>query len=57
MGIEDKASNAAEGLKGKGKEAVGNATGDDSTKAEGQADQGKASVKKAGENIKDAFKS
>ncbi|MDQ2850145.1 MAG: CsbD family protein [Actinomycetota bacterium] len=57
MGIADKASNAAEDLKGKGKEAAGDATGDDSTKAEGQADQGKASVKKVGENIKDAFKS
>lgn len=56
MGIADKAKNAAEDLKGKGKEAAGDATGDDSTKAEGQADQGKASVKKAGEDVKDAFK-
>lgn len=56
MGIEDKVKNAAQDLKGKGKEAAGVATGDNSTKAEGQADQGKASAKKAGENIKDVFK-
>ncbi len=56
MGIADKAKNAAQDLQGKGKEAAGDATGDDSKKAEGQADQGKASAKKAGENIKDAFK-
>ncbi|MDQ2849831.1 MAG: CsbD family protein [Actinomycetota bacterium] len=56
MGIADKAKNAAQDLGGKGKEAAGKVTGDDSTTAEGQADQSKASVKKAGENIKDVFK-
>lgn len=56
MGIADKASNAAEDLGGKGKEAAGEVTNDDSQKAEGQADQGKASMKKAGEDVKDAFK-
>lgn len=56
MGIEDKAKNAAEDLAGKAKEAVGKAKDDDQTEAEGKADQSKASVKKAGENIKDAFK-
>ena len=57
MGIGDKAKNAAEDLSGKGKEGVGDATGDDKLKAEGQTDQSKASLKKAGDNVKDAFKS
>lgn len=57
MGIADKAKNAAQDLAGKGKEAVGDATGKDDLKAEGQADQAKASTKKVGENVKDTFKS
>ncbi len=56
MGIADKASNKAEELKGKAKEVVGNVTGDDELKAEGKAEQKKADVKQAGENVKDAFK-
>ena len=56
MGIGDKAKNAAEDLTGKGKEGLGDATGDDEMKAEGKTDQSKASLKKAGENVKDAFK-
>ena len=56
MGIADKAKNAAEDLAGKAKEVIGDATGKDDLKAEGQADQTKSSVKKAGENVKDAFK-
>ena len=57
MGIADKAKNAAEDLVGKAKEAVGDAKGDDSLKAEGQKDQTKASVKKkTGEDVKDVFK-
>ena len=56
MGIGDKIQNAAEDLKGKAKEAVGDAKGDDKLKAEGKADQTKADAKKAGENVKDAFK-
>ena len=57
MGIADKAKNAAEDLKGKAKEAVGDVTGNDELKAEGKADQTKASAKKAGENVKDTFTS
>ena len=57
MSLADKAKNAAEDLKGKAKEAVGDAKNDDQLKAEGKADQTKASTKKAGENVKDAFKS
>ncbi|MDO9378483.1 MAG: CsbD family protein [Nocardioidaceae bacterium] len=56
MGLGDKISNAAEDLKGKAKEAVGDAKNDDSLKAEGKADQSKSSAKQAGENVKDAFK-
>jgi uncharacterized protein YjbJ (UPF0337 family) len=56
MSAADKINNAAEDLAGKGKEAVGNLTGDEQKRAEGQNDQSKASVKKAGENVKDIFK-
>ncbi|MEZ0382651.1 MULTISPECIES: CsbD family protein [Mycobacteriaceae] len=56
MGLADKAKNAAEDVAGKAKEAVGNVTGSDELRNEGKADQGKSSLKKAGENIKDAFK-
>jgi uncharacterized protein YjbJ (UPF0337 family) len=56
MGIDDKLKNAAEDAAGKAKEAAGKVTGNESLEAEGQADQTKASLKKAGENVKDAFK-
>ena len=56
MGLGDKIENAAEKAAGKGKEAAGNATGDESLKAEGQADQAKGDLKQAGEKVKDAFK-
>jgi len=56
MGLDDKIGNAAEKLGGKGKEAAGNASGDESLKAEGQTDQAKSDLKQAGENVKDAFK-
>ncbi len=35
---------------------TGKLTGDDSTKNEGKLDQAKASLKDAGEKVKDAFK-
>lgn len=56
MGLADKAKNAAEDLTGKTKEAAGKATGNERLEAEGRADQTKADAKKAGENVKDAFK-
>ena len=56
MGVDDKIKNAAEDLTGKGKEAVGKATGNERLEAEGDMDQAKASAKKAGEDVKDAFK-
>lgn len=56
MGLDDKIKNTAEDLTGKGKEAVGKHTDNESLEAEGQADQTKANLKQAGENVKDAFK-
>ncbi len=56
MSAMDKLSNKAEELKGKGKETVGDATGNDDLKAEGQTDQAKGDLKQAGEKIKDVFK-
>ncbi|MBE7163016.1 MAG: CsbD family protein [Williamsia herbipolensis] len=57
MSTDDKAGNKVEELKGKVKETVGKAVGNEKLEAEGKADQGKANVKQAGEKIKDAFKS
>lgn len=56
MGLDDKIKHAAEDLEGKAKEALGKAKGDDQLEAEGKGDQSKADLKKAGENVKDAFK-
>ena len=56
MGLDDKIGNAAEKLGGTGKEAAGEATGDDRLRAEGQSDQAKGDLKQAGEKVKDAFK-
>jgi uncharacterized protein YjbJ (UPF0337 family) len=56
MGADDKVKNAAQDAAGHVKEGVGRATGDADLEAEGQADQTKASLKKAGENVKDALK-
>lgn len=56
MGIGDKAKQKAEKRTGKGKEGLGKVTGNDELRAEGKADQSKASLKQAGENVKDAFK-
>jgi uncharacterized protein YjbJ (UPF0337 family) len=55
MGATEKINNEADDLKGKAKEGFGKATNDDSAVAEGKAEQAGASLKKAGENIKDAF--
>jgi uncharacterized protein YjbJ (UPF0337 family) len=56
MGLDDRIKNAAQDVTGKAKEAVGDHKNDEDLKAEGQNDQTKASVKKTGEDIKDAFK-
>ncbi len=56
MGIVDKAKNAAPDAAGKAKEQAGKVTGDKHTEGEGKKDQATSSVKKIGENIKDAVK-
>jgi uncharacterized protein YjbJ (UPF0337 family) len=56
MGLKDKAKNTAQNLAGKAKKTTGEATGDKNLKDQGKTDQGKSSLKDAGENVKDAFK-
>jgi uncharacterized protein YjbJ (UPF0337 family) len=56
VGLEDKVSNKADDLKGRAKEAGGKAGDDEGLEAEGRNDQRKASLKDAGEKVKDAFK-
>ena len=56
MGLDDKIKNAAEDATGQAKEAVGKGTDDENLEREGKADQTKANLKQAGENVKDAFK-
>ena len=50
-----KLQNAVEDIKGKVKEEVGNSTKDRGMQAEGVAEQVKASVKQAGEHVRDAI--
>lgn len=54
MSFTDKIKNKAENATGVAKEKAGEATGDDELRAEGKAEQTKASLKDAGEKIKDA---
>jgi uncharacterized protein YjbJ (UPF0337 family) len=56
MATEDKASNKITEMKGKAKEALGKAVGNEQMEAEGKADQAKGDLKQAGEKVKDAFK-
>ena len=56
MSAEDKLKNKIEQLGGRAKEAIGKATQDDDTRAEGRADRAKSNLKDAGEKVKDAFK-
>jgi uncharacterized protein YjbJ (UPF0337 family) len=56
MGLDDKIKNAAQDAKGKIKEGWGDATDNPELEAEGKADQAAANLKKAGEDVKDAFK-
>lgn len=56
MGLDDKTDHKTDDLRGKAKEAVGKATGDDALEAQGDRDQRKSSLKQAGEHVKDAFK-
>jgi uncharacterized protein YjbJ (UPF0337 family) len=52
----DKLNNKVEELKGKGKEGVGDATGNEQLQAEGKGDQAAGNLKQAGEKVKDVFK-
>ena len=52
----NKARNTAQSTKGKAKEAAGKATGNRRLERKGKTDQVKASAKKTGEKVKDAFR-
>ncbi len=52
MGL-DKIKHEGEGLAGKAKEKIGEATDNDKLVAEGKVDQAKAEVKKVGDDVKD----
>ena len=54
MGTKDRASNNAQDVKGRVKEAAGSITGNDDLKNKGKTDQAQAGVKNAGEDVKDA---
>lgn len=54
MGNSDRLGNAAEDAKGKTKEGVGKATGNEQMEADGKWDQTKADAKDKVENVKDA---
>ncbi len=56
MGLTDDIKHGAEELGGKAKEAMGKATDDRDLEADGRADQTKANLKKAADDVKDAFK-
>jgi uncharacterized protein YjbJ (UPF0337 family) len=56
VGVDDKAKNKVEELKGQAKEGLGQATDDQELEAEGRTDQTKSDLKQAGEKVKDAFK-
>jgi uncharacterized protein YjbJ (UPF0337 family) len=56
MAKSDKVKNKAHEAKGKLKEVVGKASGDDGLQSEGKTDQRKANLKQAGEKVKDALK-
>ena len=51
-----KARNSAQQAKGKVKELVGRATGNDNLQAEGDVDQMRGNLKQAGEKVKDAVR-
>jgi uncharacterized protein YjbJ (UPF0337 family) len=56
MGAHEKVSHKIDDVAGKAKEALGKLTDDRDTEAEGKLDQAKASLKDAGEKVKDAFR-
>ena len=56
MGTDDKVRNAAKDVAGHVKEAAGKANNDPKLEAEGHAEQAKAHLGQAAENVKDALK-
>lgn len=56
MGTDEKIEYTAQDAKGHVKETAGKATDNTRLEAEGKADQAEANLKKAGENVKDAFR-
>jgi uncharacterized protein YjbJ (UPF0337 family) len=50
----DKAGDKAQEVAGKTKQVAGDATGDDSMKAEGRKDEAAGNLKQAAKNVKDA---
>jgi uncharacterized protein YjbJ (UPF0337 family) len=56
MGTDDKLDAKGDELKGKVKEGVGDATGDQGLRSEGKVDQAKGHLKESVEKVKDAFK-
>ena len=54
MGTKDRASNRAQDVKGRVKEAAGRITGNRRLKNKGKTDQAKAEMKNSGEDLKDA---
>ncbi|WP_199441944.1 CsbD family protein [Umezawaea beigongshangensis] len=56
MGADDKVQNKGEELKGRAKETIGEATGNEQWQAEGRAERAKGSLKQAAEKVKDAFR-
>ncbi|MDQ2710228.1 MAG: CsbD family protein [Actinomycetota bacterium] len=53
MSFVDKIKNKAEELAGKAKEKIGDATGNEDLKRDGQADQADAGLKQTVEHVKD----
>jgi uncharacterized protein YjbJ (UPF0337 family) len=54
VGTKGRASNRAQDIKGRVKEAVGSITGNRELKNKGKTDQAKAGMKDTGEDLKDA---
>ena len=55
MSIVDKAKNKMQEFQGKGKQRVGEQTGNPDLQAEGRNDETKGDLKQAGEKFKDAL--
>jgi uncharacterized protein YjbJ (UPF0337 family) len=55
MGIEEQAKGKLDEAKGRGKEAQGDLTGDDSKKAEGAFDEAKGKTRQAGDKAREAI--